>query len=86
MITFAMCLRNSAAVTPAKYEHDIIQVTIVSIIWKKWENNGTEKIGLITPTSDYLQNWLDFGHGLLIVPNLACPLSSFLPYWLAFSV
>ena len=34
----------------AKYELDIIQVTIVFIISKDWENNGTEKIGLVTPT------------------------------------
>ena len=50
MFIFARCLRSSAAVTPAKYELDIIQVTTVLIIGKKWENNGTEKIGLVTPT------------------------------------
>ena len=50
MFIFARCLRSSAAVTPAKYELDIIQVTIVFIIQKNWENNGTEKIGLVTPT------------------------------------
>ena len=50
MFIFARCLRSSAAVTPAKYELDIIQVTIVFIIPKNWENNGTEKIGLVTPT------------------------------------
>ena len=50
MFTFARCLRCSAAVTPAKYELDIIQVTTVLIIRKNWENNGTEKIGLVTPT------------------------------------
>ena len=44
MFIFARCLRSSAAVTPAKYELDIIQVTT--------ENNGTEKIGLVTPTPD----------------------------------
>ena len=49
MFIFARCLRSSAAVTPAKYELDIIQVTTVFIIRKKWENNGTEKIGLVTP-------------------------------------
>ena len=50
MFIFARCPRSSAAVTPAKYELDIIQVTIVFIIPKNWENNGTEKIGLVTPT------------------------------------
>ena len=50
MFIFARCLRSLAAVTPAKYELDIIQVTTVLIIRKKWENNGTEKIGLVTPT------------------------------------
>ena len=50
MFIFARCLRSSAAVTPAKYELDIIQVTIVWSFEKKWENNGTEKIGLVTPT------------------------------------
>ena len=50
MFIFARCLRSSAAVTPAKYELDVIQVTTVLIIRKKWENNGTENIGLVTPT------------------------------------
>ena len=50
MFIFARCLRSLAAVTPAKYEFDIVQVTTVLIIRKKWENNGTEKIGLVTPT------------------------------------
>ena len=50
MFIFGMCLRSSAAVTPAKYELDAIQVTTVFIIRKNWENNGTEKIGLVTPT------------------------------------
>ena len=49
MFIFARCLRRSAAVTPAKFELDIIQVTTVLIIRKKWENNGTGKIGLVTP-------------------------------------
>ena len=52
MFTFARCLHSSAALTPAKYEIDIIQVTIVLIIKKNWENNGIEKIGLVTPTPD----------------------------------
>ena len=50
----ARCLRSSAAVPPTKYELDIIQVTTVLIIRKKWENNGTERIGLVTPTPDLL--------------------------------
>ena len=50
MYIFARCLRSSAAVTPAKYELDTIQVTTVFIIRIKWENNGTDKIGLVTPT------------------------------------
>ena len=49
MFIFARCLRSSAAVTPAKYELDIIQVTIVFIIPKNWENNGTEKNWLSDP-------------------------------------
>ena len=50
MFLYARCLRSLAAVTPAKYELDIIQVTTVFIIRKIWENNGTEKIGFVTPT------------------------------------
>ena len=52
MFIFARCHRSWAAVTPAKYELDIIQVTIDFIIPKNWENNGTEKIGLVTPSLD----------------------------------
>ena len=55
MFIFARCRRSSAAVTPAKYELDIIQVTTVLIIRKNWENNGTEKIGLVTPTPDLIE-------------------------------
>ena len=64
MFIFARCLRSSAAVTPAKYELDIIQVTIVLIVPKNWENNGTGKIGLVTPTHVRLNgicNILSFG-------------------------
>ena len=50
MFIFARCLRSSAAVTPAKYELDIIKVTTDLIIQTDWENNRTEKIGLVTPT------------------------------------
>ena len=49
MFIFVRCLRSAAAVTPAKYELDIMQVTAVLIIRKNWESNGTEKIGLVTP-------------------------------------
>ena len=49
MFIFARCLRSVAAVTPAKYELDIMQVTAVMIIRKIRENNGTEKISLVTP-------------------------------------
>ena len=55
MFIFTRCLRSSATVTPAKYELDIIQVTIVFIIPKNWENNETENIGLVTPTPDASQ-------------------------------
>ena len=51
MFIFARCLRSSAAVTPVKYEFDIIQLMSVLIILKNWENNGTEKITWVTPTS-----------------------------------
>ena len=52
MFIFARCLRSSAALTPAKYELDIIQVATDFIIRKNWENNGTEKIGVVTLTPD----------------------------------
>ena len=38
--------------TPVKYEHDIQQVTGALTIVKNQENNGTQKIGLVTPTPD----------------------------------
>ena len=44
MFTFARWLRSSAAVTPAKYELDIIQVTTVFIIRKKWEKTERRKL------------------------------------------
>ena len=50
MFIFVRCLRNSAAVTPVKYERDIVQVTGVFITLKNYENNGTEEIGFVTPT------------------------------------
>ena len=52
MFIFARCLGSSAAVTPAKYELDIIKVTTVFMIRKNWENNGAAKIGLVTPTPE----------------------------------
>ena len=65
---FARCPRSSAAVTPDTYERDIIQVSFSSIFffffffWGGgggggggiWENNETEKICLVTPTSGVL--------------------------------
>ena len=65
MFIFARCLRSSAAETPAKYELGIFKVTTVFMIRKNWENNGTEKIGLITPTPDGLT------HGMQRVRNLS---------------
>ena len=54
MFVFVRCHRSSAAVTPVRYELDIIQVISVLIILKKWENNGTEKISLVTPDHFWL--------------------------------
>ena len=50
MFIFVRCLRSSAAVTPVKYERDIVQVTGVFATLKNCENNGTEEISLVTPT------------------------------------
>ena len=63
MFIFDRCLRSSAEVTPAKYELDIVQVITVFIIQKNWENNGTEKIGLVTPTPVWYQGiiWTSAG-------------------------
>ena len=52
MFIFVRCLRSSAAVTPVKYERDIVQVTGVFVTLKNCENNGTEEISLVTPTPD----------------------------------
>ena len=41
-----------AAVTPVKYERDIVQVTSLLVILKKWENNRTEEISLVTPNQN----------------------------------
>ena len=53
-------IEQKAAVTSVKHELDIIQVTNVFIILKNWENNGTEKIGLVTPTPGVLEifHWI----------------------------
>ena len=51
MFIFARCLRSSA---PAKYELDIIQVTTVFIIRKKWEN--TERSGEIWLSNPHPNN------------------------------
>ena len=37
---FVSCHRSSAAVTPVKYERDIIRVTSILLILKIWENNA----------------------------------------------
>ena len=86
MFIFARCLRSSAAVTPAKYELDIIQVTTVFIIGKNWENNGTEKIVTPTPGSSQLPiniksscignrklciNWVNIMNADALVPGVA---------------
>ena len=43
--------------TPVKYKRDIQHVSGILIIMQKWENNGTEEIGLVTPTP-VQQDWL----------------------------
>ena len=53
---FVRCPCSSVAVTPVKYERDIIHVTSALIILKNWENNGTEEIGLVTPTPEVQPN------------------------------
>ena len=70
MFIFVRGLRSSAAVTPAKYELDIIQVTTVFIIRKNCENNGTEKIGLVTPTPGLLLQIRTIGISLLSYKNV----------------
>ena len=66
MFIFARCLRSAAAVTPAKYELDIIQVTTVFIIRKNWENKR-EIIGLVTPTPElYVYNHMISASGFKI--------------------
>ena len=67
MFIFDMCLRSPAALTPAKYELDAIQVTTVFIIRKNRENNGTEKIGLVTPTLGPLCLHGISSHGIVCV-------------------
>ena len=63
-------------VTPAKHELDIMQVTTVLIIRENWENNGTEKFGLVTPThvsATYLQTIPTVAYGVSI--PLCCQLT-----------
>ena len=59
---FARCLCSAAAVTPVKYERDIIRLTSVLMILKNRENNWMEKISLVTPhpslSIDPLVMWL----------------------------
>ena len=40
--------------TPAKYKRDIQSISCVFTMLKNLENNGTEEIGLVTPTPGYL--------------------------------
>ena len=42
MFIFGRCLHSSAVETAVKYVPDIIHVTRVFIIMKKWEHNETE--------------------------------------------
>ena len=49
MFIFVRCLHSAAAMTPVKYEPDIIKVTSVFIILSNWKNNGTGEISLVTP-------------------------------------
>ena len=42
-------LTDFTAAASVKYNRDIPQITSILINLKVWENNGTEKIGLITP-------------------------------------
>ena len=56
MLIFARCLHSSAAVTPVKYEYDIIQVISVLIILKNWENNKTERNWFSNPHPMMLQD------------------------------
>ena len=41
---------TGVAAAPAKYKRDIQQLTFVLTITENVENNGTERIGLVTPT------------------------------------
>ena len=50
MILRIKLIYSWAVVTPGKYECDIQEVSSVLIILNNWENNGTEEIGLATPT------------------------------------
>ena len=53
MFIFARCLCSPAAVIPGKYERDIIRATSVLVILENRDNNGTEKISLVTPTPEH---------------------------------
>ena len=55
-----------------------------SIFWKTHGKSGL-KFGMLMYPDD-LQNWLNFGDGLLIFLILPCPLHRPVPIWLAFSI
>ena len=72
------CLCSSAAVTPDKYELDIIQVTNVVLIWKKkWENNEMEKFGLVHPPPSPAVYPIKYVHGFIVL-CLGMAVSSFI--------
>ena len=50
---FDRCHRSWAAATPVKYEHNIQSVTSILTMVKNREINGTEEIGLVTPTPEH---------------------------------
>ena len=58
---FDRCHRSWAAASSVKYEHDVQYLTCVltKLKNKKAENNGTDKIGLVTPTHNIKE---EFNH------------------------
>ena len=73
MSIFARCLRSVAAVTHAKYELEIMQVTAVVVIRKIRENNGTEKISLVTPPQGKsFLHYIETGRVFFICAHCEC--------------
>ena len=60
MLIFGRWHHSKAVVAPVKYVCDIHLVKSVMVILIKWKNNGTEKNGLVTPTSGPL--WKSMYH------------------------